>query len=631
MRRVVILLALLLGFFFVRLEAARAAGAPALIPASAAPDAWSDYQAAHAKWESDVAALAAWEAAEAKYQADLATWQFESAAYDAARAALAAYEADVAAAEDAVRAALVASFPAQQTIILTESWPGPWGFASDLAAWMGGGSTAPPQLAFGFLAVKDELATHGLSTTEWDALGSAINKLDRLRRSAPTALPSPPGPAPTDPGPRPPDPGPEPQPPTTKPADYLLDPTGYVTVATGARKASSNPILDVWKVMKAGEVAEMSPGGYHRADLKAVSTRPAGGAPVTFRGTLGPAGQRATILRDPLVGSSDALALLQNVSDTAWLSLDIEADDRAGIKLVDSKNPDGTWSGTGLNHTFRDVRVLGGWNPTDPAGAPTKTKWGVHAYMGGAMLFEDCVFDGIFEEHCGYEHNSIGDWTFRRCKFSHCGRTAWQWVSRPGEGPSGIGTITFEDCEIVDTCLQDQGGGSAITDRGGNPTTDITLLRVKVRLGCDPNLQAPWNQNITGAVVVDTGSPSYPGGTRSLTIDSCDFEVGTVWPGVSGARRVNVSVDDCATLTIKDSRIVQGPKAFPIAIEIKAGVGAVHFLGTNVVVGQVKYRGVTYPNFDAFRAANPTLFSRLAPVRRLLPEIFEPEELRLAA
>lgn len=591
---------------------------PAAIPCAggaAAPvarDAWSDYQAAHAKWQADVAALAAWRAQESQYEADLAAWNIQKATYDAAIAAIADYEQQLKAAEAAVRASDVAAIAAQQSVILTESWPGPWLFENDLATWMAGTAAAPASLAVEFVGVKDELALSAVSTSEWDALGASINRLDKLRRSPPTALPPPPGPAPTSPGPQPADPGPEPQPPTIPPpppATFQLDPSGYVAVATGVRKASANPIRDVWPLLKPGEVAELAGGDYRRADLSAVSARPKGGLPVIFRGPA--AGLRARVLRDLSVGSSDNLQLKHEVSDDTWQHIDFQADDRAAIKFVDSQRADGSWYGTGTGHLFQDCRVLGDWDPTSASPTFQGTKWGCHTYMGGAT-FEDCVFQGIYEEHVGlYSNNHAGDYTFRRCLFQWGGRTALQFCTRTTAGPPATGNILAEDCTVNDVCLQSGGGGSAFTDAGGDPNSNFTLRRCTVRLGCDPNLKAPWNQNITGAVVIHSGQYAFPGGTKDVLLDACDFEVGTVWPGVGSARRSNVNVGYAATLTIRDCRIVQGPNAFPIAIEIDATVPVVRFEGTNVVVGQVKYKGTLYVNFDAFKAANPTLFSCL--------------------
>lgn len=104
------------------------------------------------------------------------------------------------------------------------------------------------------------------------------------------------------------------------------------------------------------------------------------------------------------------------------------------------------------------------------------------------------------------------------------------------------------------------------------------------------------------------GNPTFPGGIGELHLINFSSEVGKVYPGVGGARRSNVLVDDCGVLVLDSVRLIQHPKAHPIALEIGANVHRVTFSGVNEIVGQIKYRGAIYKTLDALHAAVPALF-----------------------
>jgi hypothetical protein len=562
------------------------------------------------------AALPAYNLDLAAYQVLLAQYQLDQAAYDAAVLEESQYPGELAWRQSEIRNTFVLAVGALKPILFSTTWAGPWGYAGQLWSWTKGtASTLPATVTDPHTFVRSMLVKASMPTAEWDTHVGSVTTLAYLRANPPGPIPQQPvAPvAPTAPIPPGPPPTPPP-PPTTGTATYKADPAGYTIVATNVRKATTAPIRDLWAIAKNGDVIELASGDYPRCDLKPVTSRPAGGARVTFRGPA--TGARARITRNPEVGGSDTLQMLQGVADSCWENIDVLSASRAGIKTTDSKNADGTWSGTGPNHTFRGVRVLGGWNPTiageqDPGFTRSKDcLWGVHLYTGGNFLFEDCLFQGIYKEHVGgYGHNNQGDYVYRRCIFRWAGRTATQWMSRTSEGPIAKGNITLEDCEAYDVCLEGGGGGSAFTFRGGAPNTEVFLTRCKVRLGCDAALMYPYSENITGAVVVDSGQYAYPGGTKAIHLDGCDFEIGSVYGGVGGARRTNCLFESVGQVTINNCRIVQGPKAHTIALEFGPSVGAVKFTGTNVVVGRVVYQGMTYQTFDAFKAAKPALFS----------------------
>ena len=46
-----------------------------------------------------------------------------------------------------------------------------------------------------------------------------------------------------------------------------------------------------------------------------------------------------------------------------------------------------------------------------------------------------------------------------------CGRTAFQMVARTGEGADGRGKVVLRNLEIEDVCLEQGGGGSALTSQ----------------------------------------------------------------------------------------------------------------------------------------------------------------------
>lgn len=528
------------------------------------------------------AAQAAYDALNQAYLADKAAWDTKSAAFQQ-------YPTDLATKITEIKNSVAPVVESQVTIILG-TWPGPWGYLGNLSTWMNTTKGALPQSVtdpHGW--IRNRMNAAQLSTLAWDAHVGLVHGLEWLFLNVP-ADPGLPPEAPTPPSP--PVYPPKPEPPVTQAADYVADTTGFTIEATGVRKATVTPLKDLWGLMQPGQVAEFTGGIYKRLDARGVAQRPPGSAPITFRAA---AGGRPLLHRDASVGGSNALFLGPGCADTIWDGFDIEVDDTAGVK---------TATGTKPRHVFKNCRIFGYFDPTTPNAGKDDSKWGLHLYETSGWLLEDCEVFGVYGEHAWYDHNRQGNVTWKRVKIRHCQRTAYQDVSRQNEGKVGIGNVTLEDVDIEDVCLESGGGGSALTFRGGCPTSEIRLTHVKVRLGCNPKLAAPFNQNITGALLVDSGQYAYPGGVKHTHLKQCDFEVGTVYPGVNQAKRSNVKVE-VGDLTIEDTRIWGGTNG--IALEITTP-GTVRFIGTNTVQGKILYLGQPYTTLAELQAAHPGLF-----------------------
>lgn len=574
-----------------------------LLDAYEADPTLANYTAAQGFY--DTVLVPTYQAAKAAYDAALAQYDLDVAAREALIAAWQAYPPQLASSRSwAIDTFLISCSTTSDMypLMFTAAWAGPSGYWGALSTWLNTpGQPIPATVTDPHRWIGDRLRKANLSTGQWDAHVAGCADFDFRQQNPPAPLPeAPESPVPPQSLPEQPEP-PVITPPT--PATYRADALAYTKVATGVTTADARVLNKLWSIMQPGEIADLNKSHrFPRMDVKGVATRPAGGAPITFRSQPpNPFLERALILRNvPPSGGSNALFLGPGCSGAIFEELDLECDDTAAVMTASSPIRDFTW---------RRCRFFGYWDPVANAGLTDDSKWGLLLNDCGNWLLEDCEIFGIRGEHALYEHNRLGLMTWRRVSVKHCQRTAYQSVARSSEGALAVGDVLLEDCDIEDVCLESGGGGSAITCRGGQPTANWTLRRVKVRLGCNPALQAPFNQNITGAVVFDTGGGSHPGGTGTLTLDGCDFEVGSAHPGVSNARRSNVRLEDVGAVTIKDTRIVQGPGAHPIALEIAASVGSTRFFGTNTIIGQVKYQGTLYQTFAAFQAANPGLFA----------------------
>lgn len=313
-----------------------------------------------------------------------------------------------------------------------------------------------------------------------------------------------------------------------------------------------------------------------------------------------------TISRSPEVGSSDTLLLSNGLRDLIVNGGNFLACSRAGIKTV---APLGA-----RNVYLRSCLFFGGFD-AHILGSKTDTKWGGHHYFTGAWAEDACEYTGIYQEHARYFHQSAGNHTFYGCKIKHCGRTALQVVNRMAEAgdpqPAGYGDWSVSHEDVEDVCLEQGGGGSAYTFRGGMPNSIVSMVHNRVRLGCNALLARDFHGRATGAFVMDSapesapgaGDGAHPGGTNELHFQDEDYEVGSVYPGAGSAKRPCVKVGAVNRCTWNGGRI-----KVPVgdtALEIKASCLSFKWTGSPAISGKVNYRAESFNSWDAFVNAHP--------------------------
>lgn len=314
------------------------------------------------------------------------------------------------------------------------------------------------------------------------------------------------------------------------------------------------------------------------------------------------------ITREPEVGSSDTLLLKSGLRDLIvhFNGATLLACSRAGIKTEGPGGARGVW----LNGP---VAIDGGWNAYEND-KPLPNKWLAHHYLTGGWTETGLTYVGCADEHARYFHNIAGNHYFGSTLVQWCGRTALQIVNRMKEVdddmPEGYGDVVIEDETVIDACLEQGGGGSAYTFRGGMKDSSITMNRVNVRLGCDPALNKALHGRATGALVMDSspesapgaGDMAWPGGTNELRCTDCDFEVGTVYPGTGSAKRPNVKVGAVKLFTWKGGRIKV--PAGEVALEIQKSCDTFLWSGSPVIEGKVVYKGERFNSWDEFTDAH---------------------------
>ena len=185
-----------------------------------------------------------------------------------------------------------------------------------------------------------------------------------------------------------------------------------------------------------------------------------------------------------------------------------------------------------------------------------------------------------------------------------------QLVNRPppyGTNP-GRGNVRLANGRIVDTNLEDGGGGSSLHFAGGAPDSTYLVQDTQILLGCDPQLAMPFANNITGGIACEDGDPTFPGGIGCLDLHRFASIVGRVFPGRRNARRSNVRVGNAKVFKMRSVYLEQDPQAHQFALEILPSCGEVQISKDCEVVGQVAYRGEPLRTWRDFRAAHPELF-----------------------
>ncbi len=383
---------------------------------------------------------------------------------------------------------------------------------------------------------------------------------------------------------------------TLSDAAWIVTPSGYQNVATSTFTSSDEPWTACARACADGDKMQLVPGYFPR--LKG----PFGKKRIVCAGWDRERGI-STIRADAAVGSTDNIFL--GAGDSRWLfnSLNLELDDRAGFKTDNLVGP---------NLTLVSCFLFGQGSPHDPAWK-NDSKWGVHTY-GAENYGELDVFKwSIYGEHGYYGHNQKGAQRWSGGGAGYLSGCDILLVNRMNEGCAGVGDVTIEDRETREVCIVQ--GGSAFTFRGGMPNSTISMKRVKVRLGCDKAIAAPWNQRICGVVSIDQadetapgkGDGAWPGGTGAFLADQLDFEVGTVYPGVTGQIRPVIQISDCKAVSITNSRIhVTRPAgAYPIAIAIGANVPLFTIGAECDIVGWIQYGDVRYHSLGEFLTAHP--------------------------
>jgi len=383
---------------------------------------------------------------------------------------------------------------------------------------------------------------------------------------------------------------------------WLILPGAYRRNSDGVLFPTADPIGDCIRAAANGDDAQMAPGEFPRQ-----------------RGSIG--GRRgfhlcgwdrrlglSIIKRDELVGSSDNLLLQDGDREFVIESVNIELDDRAGVKTTNTVGP---------RNNLLDVMMYGRGSPYDPTWTDS-AKWGVHAYQTSGWAEVRVYKWSIYGEHGGYFHNIQGDHGFAEGGVGRLGGCDLFFANRMNEGPPGKGDVTIRDRTIEDVCIGQ--GGSALTFRGGMPDSTIRLERVKARLGCKPQLAAPFNQNICGVLSVDSadetapgkGDAAWPGGTLACYVTDCDFEVGTIYPGRTGMIRPVISIAACCLFEMDGTRlhVNRAPGAYPIALSLSTSVNTVSISRQNDVQGWIEWHpdgpdGARFTSLNDFLDAHP--------------------------
>jgi len=378
---------------------------------------------------------------------------------------------------------------------------------------------------------------------------------------------------------------------------FLVTPGSYRNLA-GEWVAAADPIGSAIRSSLSGCLLDLIPGGFPRAK------GPFGAKNVHIRGwdrSLG----ISTILRDDAVGSSDDFILGDGDTNFVIERLNIELDDRAGVKTTSSVGP---------KIALIDVMMYGKGSPHDPTWKDS-AKWGCHQYNIASWNEIRVSKWSIYGEHGDYVHNQQGAVNYQGGGAGYLGGCDIFHASRMNEGPVGKGDTTIADRVTKEVCVVQ--GGSAFTFRGGVPDGKITIRNSSGKLGCDPNLAAPFNENICGMLSVDAADETapgkndaaWPGKYREVALDGVAWEVGTVWPGRTGMIRPVATIGNTKLLTIKSTwiRVRRAAGAYPIGLAIK-DCDEVQIAKDVAMEAWVDFKGEKFHSWDLFKAGHPECF-----------------------
>jgi len=303
----------------------------------------------------------------------------------------------------------------------------------------------------------------------------------------------------------------------------------------------------------------------------------------------------ATIRMNP-TGGSDTLHF-GRAGFTTLLNLTIEPDDRAAVMF----NTDTRYRSIHFLDCKIGLASGRGWNAETNTGF--RGKWGVLSYELDDFRFVGGEVVGIGKEHCFYHHNPSAESAeqtailIQNATLRWARRTAVQVVARGHEGRPGQGNVIIDGCQIEDVCLEDGGGGSALTFRG-NLNGTVYVKDTSVRLGANPRLHPRVGRNITGALVMDVGTGARRG-TKALIVENCDFQVGPHFVGTGSARRNNVDVSQVRHFELTGTRIYNHPgSAAALSIDARS-IDRIVLDSGNEVVGDCVLIGIgRFPDPD---------------------------------
>ncbi len=383
---------------------------------------------------------------------------------------------------------------------------------------------------------------------------------------------------------------------------FTLTPTSYEV--NGVKTTTSkNPIEIAWMQSAPGDLILLTPGNYKRITLKK-SARPKGSDRVSI---ISEVPYEATILRDLVVGSTDAIYISSGVRDVNFSGLKIQVDDRAGIKTV---GPGGASA-----ISFLDCIIYGDFDGYI-VGSKDVSKWGGHHYYTKNIVVANCEYRGIFHEHSDYYHGVQGNHYFEGNTFLHLGRSRIQVVNRKTENghlePIGFGDFVIKDEIITDSNIND--GGCTFSFMGGMPTSNVMLENVTTRLGCDSALASDLRNNISGIFVMQNAGPSAPGagdeahdgGTKTLTWKDCTFEVGLVYPGKGSFVRDALTVGAVENFTMIGGVYRQATSRNRALLDINTSCLNFKVLrDPDIFEGTINYKGTLYKSWDLFIVSHP--------------------------